>query len=148
MNNSRKINLKAILIGFFVDIGGTTLASFVYALIMGIILAVQGVPPTEIEAKMAQGPAVYLSSLVIGFVFTFLGGYVAGRIAKTAEVLHGGMVGVIGVLLGLALYTPLNFSAYPVGFTMVGFALAIPLALLGGYVAKSKNEEGKAELHL
>lgn len=148
MNDSHNISIKAIVVGFLVDIGGTFLANIAYGLIMGIILAAQGLTPAEIETTMAEGPAVYLTNLIIGFIFTFVGGYVAGRIAKTAEVFHGGMVGILGILLGLVLYKPLNMGAYPQWYIVLGFATAIPIALLGGYAAKSKGEGEKPKPYL
>ena len=140
MKDSRKLSAKAIFIGSLVDIGGTFVASLLYAIIMGILLGLQGVPRADIEVKLTQGTAVYLSSLIIGFIFTFSGGYAAGRIAKTSEVLNAGMVGIINVLIGLALYKPLNMASYPQWYTIIGFALAIPSALLGGHAAIAKKQ--------
>ena len=59
-----------------------------------------------------------------------LGGYVAGRVSKTHEVLHGGIVGGIGLLFGLLFWTSL-----PLWYSIVSLLGVIPCGMLGGRIA-------------
>ncbi len=129
MNNAPKISTKAISIGVLVDIGG----SFVFAIIMYGLLAVQGIPVTEIEHELNSLLSV---TVIIGFALTFLGGFVSARIAKSAEIIHAGIVGAIGVLFGL-----LFWGSNALWLNMISLLLTIPVAMLGGYAAKSRGKQ-------
>jgi hypothetical protein len=123
-----KISIKAILIGTLVDIGGSILVGVVIAIVLGIDF-------------LTSGGAVLAASVVIGWGFTFLGGYVAARIAETAELMHSAIVGAIGVIFGLA-----SWTWYPVWVIVPGLALTIPMAMLGGHFARSKGERANANV--
>src|SRR5438874_536960 len=84
-NNPKGISLKAVLLGALVDIAGTCVLALGAGMVIGVVLLSQGTPPNQLENRaneFAQEPAVLLGSLGLGMVFTVLGGYVAGRIAK------------------------------------------------------------------
>ncbi|MFQ5946918.1 MAG: hypothetical protein ACE5NC_11855 [Anaerolineae bacterium] len=135
MNQSPGISFKAILIGALADVGGSIVTGIVAAAILGISLARQGVPESDIEARLIQtlqNPAVLVGILVVGLGFDFLGGFIAGRIAKRGEVMHAGMAGVLALLLALLLFG----SDTPMWFNAVAFLLIVPTSMLGGQAAK------------
>jgi len=82
--------------------------------------------------------------MVIGLGCDFLGGFVAGRTAKTSEVMHGGIIGGIFILLSLALFVPLNLGDFPLWSNLIGFLLTIPFGMLGGYVSKISRKKTAA----
>lgn len=88
----------------------------------------------QIEAYL-HGPIVLILGMVIGFAFTILGGFVAGRVSKKFEVLHGGIVGFIGILFGVLFWTTL-----PLWYIIVSLVGVVPLGMLGGRIAEvSRN---------
>jgi len=135
MNNSRKINFKAVLIGELVDIGGTLLVVFVLAFVM----VLQGIPAADIEATIlawSNKVSVLVIYYIIGLSFTFWGGFIGARIAKSAEIMHSGIIGVIGVVLGLF---SLQSSTTHLWLNIIAVILNLPVAMLGGYVAQGRN---------
>ena len=129
MKNAPKINTKAILIGVLVDIGGP----FLWGIILYVLFAIQGIPATEMEYELTS---LLPLSVIIGVGLTFLAGFMSARIAKSAEILHAGIVGAIDVLFVL-----LFWASSPLWCNILSLLLAIPAAMLGGYVAKSKAKE-------
>jgi hypothetical protein len=72
------ISLKAVGIGSVIDVGGTIVFGFVYNFVYAVMLAVQGVAPSEMQQRMLQDPSYFPVALLIGLVFVTAGGYVAG----------------------------------------------------------------------
>lgn len=141
MKDLSKIQAKAVLIGALVDIGSSVVSNFIVLNIMAIILASQGVPSTEIDARILQSPTFLASSLIIGFGFTFLGGFVAANLAKVRKVLHSSLVGSIGVALGLVLLFLYGTGSIPLWYNLTAFILTIPVAAMGGYTAKGNVDQ-------
>lgn len=135
MSKKTGIEIKAIVLGFLTDLGGSLVVGFAYGVILGITMVLKGIPQEDIATQL-QGPVVLIPGLIIGFGFTLLGGYVAGRIAKYSEILHGGIVGGIGILLGLLLC-----GSLPLWYNIISFAGVVPVGMAGGYFAKPKNEK-------
>ena len=133
MPKKTRIRIKAIVLGFVTDLGGSLVVGIAYGVVLGISMAVTGIPLEEI-ATCLQGPVVTIPSLFIGFGFTLLGGFVAGRIAKHSEILHGGIVGGVGILLGFFLC-----GSLPLWYNIISFAGVIPVGMAGGYLAKQKH---------
>lgn len=135
-----KIIAKAVILGVLVDWGGTLLATLVLGVALGVVMAVQGnYSPSYMEK------AIIFPSLVIGFGFTLLGGYIAGRTARQAHLLHGALVGAIGLLLSLLLYLfrPSLYASFPLWYNVLSFAGIIPIAMAGGHLAgrRAKRNE-------
>jgi len=133
MTDKGGIRIKAIVLGFVTDLGGSLVVGIGYGVVLGISMAVKGIPPEEI-ATLLQGPITLIPGLVFGFGFTLLGGYVAGRIAKHSEILHGGIVGLIGILLGV-----LFCGSLPLWYNIISFAGVVPVGMLGGYFANRQH---------
>lgn len=128
MTDNRGINIKALVLGAVTDISGSLVVATILGVVMGIALAAQGIPQSEIEAR-AQG-MVLIPSLLIGFGFTVLGGFVAGRVSKSYEVMHGGIVGCIGLFFGF-----LFWAASPLWLIIASLVGTVPMGMLGGRIA-------------
>jgi hypothetical protein len=139
MSDSRRISLKAVVLGALTDIGGSLLAMTAVGLIVNILLAGQDVPPEELERQL-QRPGFMVPSLLLGLAFTMLGGFVAGRVSGRSEAIHGTIVGSVCLVLSLLLW-PLSTSVPPWHAT-VSLLGAVPLGLLGGYLAAITRDEG------
>src|SRR5262245_28199179 len=98
----RGISWKAVVVGFLVDIGISMCLAIAIGVVMGIGLVKKGVKPDQVNDRLMQDQAFLIISMVLGFASTAVGGYVAGRMAGRSELLHGALVGVIGILIGLA----------------------------------------------
>ena len=125
-----KLKFKAILFGCLIDTIGTLLIAF------AIIVAMRetGISAAEISARI-RGFSGLMLMLIVGLACTFVGGYVAGRTAGQAEILHGAVVAGIGLVLGLFLREP----DLPLWYEAVSFAAMAPLGMAGGYFAREDN---------
>lgn len=97
-------------------------------------MAGTGIPQDEITARM-NGFSGLMLMLIVGLGFTLIGGYVAGRKAGHAEILHGAVIAGMGLVLGL-------FSRgadLPLWYEIISFAAAVPTGMAGGYIAREKN---------
>jgi hypothetical protein len=111
----RGISILAVVLGVLTDIGSTVIVGIVIGVVVAIVLLSQGVPPDRL-AEYLEGPVYRLASLVPGLGCTVLGGFVAGRVAKRSELLHGAIVGSIVVLLGAPFWPSL-----PIGYSILSY---------------------------
>ncbi len=125
-----KLKIKAILFGFLADTVGTL--AFVFVLISA--MAGAGIPENEIKFRL-KGLTGLLLMLIVGLGFTVLGGYVAGRTARQAEVLHGAVVAGIGLVLGIFLHDP----GLPLWYHLISFGAAVPAGIAGAYISEKGN---------
>ncbi len=138
MSSSRKISIKGIVLGELVDIGGTTLSLAVIMIIMGGFSSLQGATETDLNARITREFAPIIPFLtILGLCFTFWGGFVCARIAKSAEIMHSSIIGIIGIVLGVLSYQPQTGVAF--WLNIIALILTIPIAVLGGYVAQGRN---------
>ncbi len=131
------ISIKAIVLGFLTDVVGSIVFSIAFPLLLAIILASTGYSGEELEPRLmevAKSKSYVMLTLVAGLGFTLLGGYVAGRMAKSGEYFHSGAVGLLNILFGLFLIS--RFTAW---YNMLAFALVFPVAVMGGHLAKKKK---------
>ncbi len=139
MSIYRSINYKAIILGFLADIAASISFSLTLSLLITFILSAKGYKEAELEQTLMQvfyTKTYLLLSIVVGFLFTVMGGFIAGRIARQSEYFHAGMVGIIGVLFALF------FIGQTEGFHIyAALILTIPGALSGGGMAKRKNRK-------
>jgi hypothetical protein len=131
--------VKAVLFGVLVDILGSTAMSFVVMVVYGIFLASRGAGQEEIESAASQldplsGIGLFISAL--GCVFSFLGGYVCGRVAAQAEMKWAAVVAAISLAFGVII----GLQAYSLGMNLLLAAPATACVLLGGYVAARRNK--------
>jgi hypothetical protein len=132
MGAGRGISFKAVGLGALTDVVGSLLAMAAVSLIVSVLLGGQDVPAEELERQLHR-PGFMVPSLLLGLAFTTLGGLVAGRVSGKSESLHGAIVGSVSLVLTLLLW-PLSASVPP-WHAAVALLGAVPLGLLGGYLA-------------
>ena len=130
----RRLKFKAILFGCLIDTIGTLVIAFAIIFAMGMA----GISADEISVRM-RGFSGLMLMLIIGLACTFMGGYVAGRIAGQAEILHGAVVAGIGLIVGLFLREP----NLPLWYEAISFAAMAPIGMAGGYFAREDNAKRK-----
>ena len=126
-----RLSIKAIVIGCLVDWLGTLAFGLLFALGTGMMAALRGVSPKETELALTEWynsiPGMVFT-ILYGFGFTLLGGYVAARISKADNLLNSALVGTVGILLGLVI-----ISETPQVVFFLSILLPIPVSILGGY---------------
>lgn len=140
MDDVRKLNIKAVIIGWLVDTVGTFIAGIFIGIIAGILFTAKGIPPEQLEAELAASKAFLNLLLFVGFSLTFIGAYTAAFIAKTDEIKHALMVGILSLVTGL-LFTAIASPAGPSPFLISLFV--IPFAVLGGYLRKTTKKRAE-----
>jgi hypothetical protein len=97
---------KAIGLGLLVDIGGTTVAGTVFAILAGLVMASQGYAVEDVEAAFS-GPVldswVSAGAMLIGLGCSVAGGYVGARNVRRQELKFAAIQGVLANVLGLLL---------------------------------------------
>ena len=137
MSNEKKLNIKAIIVGWLVDTVGTFIAGVFIGIIASVIMASKGIEADRIADELSASRFLLNIPLFVGFSFTFIGGYVAAFIAKTDEIKHAFLVGVLSLLISF-LFT-LAQTTDPSGYFILLFV--IPFAILGGYLRKITRKE-------
>lgn len=138
MNIFSLLNVKAILLGFIADFVASTLFGIVSSFLAALTLSAKGFKKTELEARLIElfySEPYLIFGVAAGLGFTVMGGYVAGRISKSGEYFHSGAVGILNMLLGLFFID--KHSAW---YNITALLLAIPAAIMGGRIAKSRNK--------
>lgn len=131
------VNIKAIFIGFASDFAASTIFGIALSFFMAVVLAIKGYKDAELETQLISlldGTTYRILSLIVGLGFTMMGGYLAGRIAKSGEYFHSGAVGLLNVFFGL-FFIGLYFTWYSV----IAFSLVFPAAIIGGDMARKKR---------
>jgi hypothetical protein len=127
----KSIRPKAIIIGCLVDCLGTFVFSLVFGIIAELKAAARGIGPEQtrmlLEQWSASRPGMAFL-LFFGLGFTFLGGYVATRAAKTNNLVNSAFVGSMAILTGLFF-----ISSTPMLAAIVSIVLSIPVAVFGGF---------------
>lgn len=139
MAETRQFSAKAIVLGFLTDFVISTAAGLLFGIVTTLVLMQRGFSANEIRAASLEGNSgILIAGMVIGFGSTMLGGYVAGRVAKNAEVLHSGIVGILQILTGaIDLFWSPTLLWYHIIF-MLG---VIPFAMFGGYTALLRRQD-------
>lgn len=127
------IKFKAVVVGAIVDNAGTLLLMTLLA----AALVSTGLTEDEVMSRMKSTSGLLLG-LIVGLSCTALGGYFSGRIAGRAEVLHGALVAVLGMVVAMIF----RESGIPVWFDIAGFAGMLPAGMAGGHLAE-KHRVGK-----
>ena len=141
--NDRRINWSAILAGSAVDIGGTFIASILLALVLGAVLTASGSAPAEVQSRLQNDSAFVVLGLILEVVFSGLGAFIAGRLAKHSELLHAGITWGVCLLVGISM-SLLWSPPTPVGYYVLSYSLALVAALLGGKLAAASKRAAHA----
>lgn len=128
---------RAVLTGWFVDIGGTILfASTVLALIAG---AIAGSNLNELAA-LERSSGWQMFGLVFGMGFTALGGYVTARIANHNELRLALLTGLLSLVTGELLLQAGDGDSSMFWVRLVGLICTIPIAMAGAWLyVQGKN---------
>lgn len=133
-----KIKFKAVFFGFLVDIVGSfTVGLLIISIFLGLYCVLQGIPLDEIETYLTSSLFSHIMTITIGLYFTFLGGVVAGKIAKSDEMLNASAVGIVGVLCYLVFWS----NETPLWYNVIALIFTIPAAMLGGKLSMQKSAQ-------
>ena len=125
------IRIRAVIVGVIADWLATAAMSMAYALVF-MRETIEKYGGLDKVPEHAFDP---LAFGLIGILGIALGGYVAGRIARGRQVLHGVVVAVTSLLLYFSLALALDGSVRLYGWDILFVVLMIPAGALGGYVA-------------
>ncbi len=140
-----QFNVLAVVLGLMVDWVGSLLSGLVYWVAVRGWLSFRGVAEAE-ATRLLETPDLWpwtfqVVLLAIGLFWTMGGGFAAARAAKRQEVAHAGAVGLISCLLGLVA----SVGTPPSWWFAIGSALTPPVAVLGGYLARSMTGTTEAQ---
>jgi len=134
------LNKKAIVLGFLVDIVGSTVAGFLLGFAIGFSASSSGADPMMVMNSAGFG----ILSFIIGLAFTVLGGFYAATRAGFRHLAHAAWTGgTITIVFGL---TSLGFKLYGLMvdpgsvepkkllITVIAVAITVPAAMFGGYL--------------
>jgi hypothetical protein len=138
-----RLNAGAIAIGVAVGTAITMFVSGAVVFYLGIRLGMSG--RTGSAAMVQDTLRQQLSEMTwlvrmgaVGLLFTVLGGYVTGRIARVRLVSHGVWMGVASGGLGL-LISFLTSSTAPLWFRLAGWVATIPAGACGSALARRRD---------
>lgn len=129
---------KGVLLGLLVDIGGSLVASIVLGIAYAVFLALQELPREQALALLRDAdsnPFIHWTGLLLGSMFSVLGGYVCARIIRHQELRWGALTGVISAVIGLALAG----TEAAQGSVILLFALTIALVSAGAWLGMKRN---------
>jgi hypothetical protein len=98
---NRMPNVRAILFGSAVDIGGSFFVTSGLAALWGRMLQLQGVPTAKIHMALSASLMYSTTSFAVTTGFSFLGGYVAALLARHNHLAYGLAASMPCVVLGL-----------------------------------------------
>ena len=135
----RNISIKGVVSGTALGLLLDLLSGVTLTFILGQSAFSPGVNEAEVQrtlAEISHAAPFLFGSLVLGSLSTVAGGYVGARIAKRLPYMNSAAVGVVGLVLGAFLAD----GTLPLWFNLLGFASVLPMALVGGHVAKRHQE--------
>jgi uncharacterized membrane protein YfcA len=130
--------VKAVVYGVLIDVGGSIVTGIVLATIYMVVLASRGASMEEIERTIAEPELMSWLSVVefaIGFLASFLGGYVCARVAGVGEMRAVGTVAAVSGVASLLL----GSSAYAFEWNAVLALLGMATVAAGGRVGMRAN---------
>jgi hypothetical protein len=130
----KSISLKAVFIGGIVDVGASTIAGIIAAILATGILAAshQGGSAADAARALAASSNYRLAMYVLGGSFSILAGYIAARIARHDQVLNGALSSWLCVLLSIGELT--WQGSLPSLGMLSGLVLSPLLGAAGGYL--------------
>jgi hypothetical protein len=125
-------SIKGIVLGILVDRGATFLIQVFYMFLVFFVFAMRKVPKEDWE-RLLREPSLALPGMFLGLACTVLGGYIAGKIAGRAGMLHGAIMAVPGFVIGFNLS-----DSFPPWYNVISLTFIIPMGMLGGLIAQQK----------
>lgn len=142
----RRVSLVGVLVGGITDIATTNIAAVPLVLAEAVYLRMRAPELDQTKALLSAlhtDPVMRASILVVGGLCSILGGYVAARIAKRAELLNGALSSVLGAGLSiLAIVT--GRSHEPLAQSILAIAVSPVLGAIGGYVCIRRSSRRSA----
>jgi len=130
--------ILAVLAGVATDIGGTIVAGLVISIVYAATLASEGRSLEQIEQALTQidpSSGYFVVSLVVGFGFSVLGGYICARVARREERRYAAIAALLIVAIGLGMGgSSFGFWAN-VGMALLSFVSV----MLGGELGRRRN---------
>lgn len=138
MNPIKKISFFGFILGAIVNIVGTNVWGMIAMIIIIASYQLTTLAPSEMTARVLQilqnDPIFFSANLIVGSLFSILGGYLAAWIAKHDEVLNGGLSSFLCVFS--TIYAFFTISSMDTSTLVLG-VLSLPanvlLSMLGGY---------------
>lgn len=136
------ISLKGVILGTLLGLLLDALSGIALTILLGSGAVAPGAGEAEVRralAEVAHSTPFLLGGVVLGSLSTVVGGYVSARVAGRLPYMNAAAVGVVG----LALCAFFADGTQPLWFNALAFASALPLALVGGHLAKRRQQAGK-----
>lgn len=137
----KKVSILGFVIGAIVDILGTNIwGVFMTVLVMIGFNLVQLATssPAEATAKVLNifqtNPLIFSINLIVGAMFSILGGYIGALIAKHDELLNGALSSFLCVLSGICGLITGSHPISKVLLELLAFIISPLLGMLGGYL--------------
>ena len=128
----RKIRVAAVALGVMIDVVG----SVATGILLVIFMVANGIPDSEIIPRLNSLSGLLLKLLsVLGF--TVVGGFFAGYLARQVYLLHGALVGTVGLFLS---FLCLNGYVSP-WYLAVHYLGMVPAGVAGGYFAMQEFKD-------
>jgi len=106
---------KAIIIGFLVDIIGSSVLAIIFGIVYSVLLASRGLTPEEIEYQLTNldpYSTFSLISMFFGGLMTVFAGYLCARIVNYSEYkftfILGFITAMVGFMAGESYYSTLD----------------------------------------
>ena len=133
-------SISAIAVGTLIDTGVGTLTGLILSGAIALAAALSGANSPDLSQPGAlESPPFLAAFAFIGALFTFLGSFVAARIAGREEVLHALVVGLLGAALPMALNP--SPDTHPRAYTLAVFMLILVTSVCAGLVARHRHPE-------
>lgn len=133
----RTRSVVGVLVGGLTDIVATNILVLPLLVYVAMTHDFTGVPPGNVGVRMLEimrdSSGTQVTGWLLGLGATALGGYVAARIARTAEVKHGAWSGWL--CMGLGIYSLFAASStVPMWQHALAFVLSPTFGAFGGYL--------------
>jgi hypothetical protein len=99
----RTLSISAVAIGFFAGFAVPYALVFAVGPVMSVVSG---------QERVDLGAWFTLLWLGVAFFAPIAAGYVAARLAKVQPLLHGGVVGLLGIVAGIALSHSVESAVY------------------------------------
>jgi hypothetical protein len=127
----RRLNWRAIILGFVVDYGCSTAFGLISGIVFGVMYAGRGGDPVKVGPALLESQAYLTSALIVGSIFVVVGGFIVGRIARQSRMLNGAALGMLDMAIGLT-----YLGQLPSWYHAIAFSTTLPCALLGAWLAQ------------
>lgn len=144
----KKISFKGVLLGAIADVGGSNIWSIIAVMYLfsnyHILSLPQNQQANRLQSLMAHDPILFFLNMLVGGGFSILGGYIAARIAKHDELLHGTLSSFLCVLFSF-----LALGSAPIYVVLIAIIGNPLLGFIGGYLRLwEQKRKGKKKMQI